>query len=72
MTIAITRPTVTGIGTAVPPMRHSQEELLAQYLEILPRHKARLTKAVFENTMIDYRHTATISELQLAETPHGT
>ncbi len=72
MTIAITTPTVTGIGTAVPPRRHSQQELLAQYLEILPRHKARLTKAVFENTMIDYRHTAIDNVADFYREPRST
>lgn len=51
-------PTLTSIGTALPAHRRSQQQLLDQYTQLLPRSKARLTRAVFENSQIDHRYVA--------------
>jgi predicted naringenin-chalcone synthase len=67
----MTTPVVAGIGTAVP-RRVSQETLCEQYLQFLPPQKARLTKAVFQSSMIDYRHVAVDDFVAFYSEPRST
>jgi alkylresorcinol/alkylpyrone synthase len=64
-------PTFVGVGTAV--LRQiSQQTLCEQYLQFLPKSKTRLTKAVFESSMIDYRHVAVEDIVTFYSEPRST
>lgn len=64
-------PTFVGVGTAV--LRQiSQQRLCEQYLQFLPKSKARLTKAVFDSSMIAYRHVAVEDIVTFYSEPRST
>lgn len=54
----MSHPLLASIGTALPPQRYSQEEILEFYCQLLPRSRERLTRVVFESSQIAYRHLA--------------
>jgi alkylresorcinol/alkylpyrone synthase len=54
---AIDRPTVWGIGTALPPFRYSQIEIFERFLE--PHFgRNRRARAIFNHAGVAYRYTA--------------